>query len=67
MEPNQIRAVWGKFDDLIASDISPDAKAIISAIKMQTEIMSGKLGAIERSTGELARTSAQQNMRTGFK
>lgn len=67
MEPNQIREMWGKFDDLIASDISPDAKAIISAIKMQTEIMNGRLAGVERSTGELARTAAQQNMRTGFK
>ena len=55
MEPSQIRAMWVKFDELIASDISADTKAIITAIKMQTELMNSRLAAIEHGTAAKAR------------
>lgn len=55
--------MWGKFDELIASDISPDAKAIISAIRMQTEIMNGRLAGVEHTTAALARTVQQSGVK----
>lgn len=55
MEVKQIREMWGQFDALIASDISPDAKAIITAIRMQTELMNSRLAMIEHGVAAQAR------------
>ena len=64
METSQIRAMWGKFDELIASDISPDAKVIITAIRMQTELMNGRLAAIEHGVGATSRNTMPPHFAT---
>ena len=44
---NEIRAMWPRFDELAAKTESADIRLIIEAIKLQTELMNMRLGAIE--------------------
>ncbi len=44
---NEIRALWPRFDELAAKAESADMRLLIEAIKLQTELMNMRLGAIE--------------------
>jgi len=57
---NEIRAMWAQFDKLVESASGDDAKAIIAAIKLQTEFMNVRLVQIEMNTGHQARSEARK-------
>jgi hypothetical protein len=66
MASDQIRQMWGKFDDLIGKAESPETKLLIEAIKVQTELMNIRLALIESNTAAAVRASS--NLRqSGYK
>lgn len=58
MESKQIRELRESFDALITSDTSPDVKVVLSAIKLQTEVLNGRLAAIENLLAKILQRSA---------
>lgn len=61
---DQIRAMWPRFDELAAKTKSADIRLIIEAIKLQTELMNMRLGAIESLTAAQMRQAGAVAMNT---
>lgn len=50
-----IRDIWKKFDDLIAKSETDEAKALVGAIKLQTELLNLRLVPLEHHIAALGR------------
>ncbi|MGO4762259.1 hypothetical protein AB4120_06925 [Cupriavidus sp. 2KB_3] len=51
MEPNQIQQLWPVFDELSTKAQNtghPEISLLIDALKMQTELLNSRFGAIEQ-------------------
>lgn len=59
---DQIRAIWPRFDELVGKTESADVRLIIEAIKLQTELMNMRLGAIESLTAAQMRQAGSAAM-----
>lgn len=59
---DQIRAMWPRFVELAAKTESADIRLIIEAIKLQTELMNMRLGAIESLTAAQMRQAGAAAM-----
>lgn len=49
----QIRRIWSDFDALFAAAETPEAKAQLQAVKLQTELINAGLAAIQAQLGIL--------------
>lgn len=59
---DQIRAMWPRFDELAAKAESSDVRLIIEAIKLQSELMNMRLGAIESLNAAQMRQAGAASM-----
>jgi hypothetical protein len=55
----QIEAIWNKFDTAAAAATSPDMKALIEAMKAQTELLNLRLFGIEYSLENIMQEAAK--------
>jgi hypothetical protein len=53
---DQVRKNWNRFDELIGAAESPDTKAILEAIKMQTEMINLNLTGLAHVMTTIARS-----------
>jgi hypothetical protein len=54
---DHVRDIFKRFDEAIASAQSGEAKAHLTAMKLQTELLNLRLGAIEHSLVAVARSA----------
>ena len=50
-----IRDIWKRFDDLIAKSETAEAKALVEAIKLQTELLNLRIAPLEHHIAMLGR------------
>lgn len=55
MAPEQMRALWAKYDDLIARATDEQTKLILEAMKLNAELLNGRLAPVENLLGIISR------------
>ncbi len=58
---DQVGDIWRRFDNIITKTSSPEAKAMVEAIKLQTELLNLRLAPLEHYLGALIHQDAERD------